>query len=122
MKKKGNDNLLEYLNSDEHKRFVDKYILKRVPKRINPKVSLENSKPKKGILKDPKNVEYIKSVIAQNSGNLKNAFKIIAEELNVAPGTIQEYWYKKLRDKIGTCFFIVSSNGQTLINTKNKWK
>lgn len=70
---------------------------------------------------NPQNVEIIKEIISNNPDNLRRAFSIISERLDVSANTIQRYWYSGgspiSRHNIGACFATVGKKG--IVNRKN---
>lgn len=77
--------------------------------------------PVENLFDDPQNVDIVKEIISNNPDNLRRAFSIISERLDVPANTVKTYWYSGgspiSRHNIGACFATVGKKGT--VNRKN---
>jgi hypothetical protein len=78
--------------------------------------------PRISKVKDPQTLAILRKHVSENPNNLRQAFKLTAEDTGLSPKTIEFNWYTKesplSRNNCGPCFMIVGKT-KIGINSKN---
>ena len=78
--------------------------------------------PRISKVKDPQTLAILRKHVSENPNNLRQAFKLTAEDTGLSPKTIEFNWYTKesplYRDNCGPCFMLVGKT-KVALNRKN---